>query len=45
MHGRDMVQPVNLVQHPLLSANMTVLFKAHRPIDDAVFQLEIFLRL
>lgn len=47
MRWGGMVQLVNLdlVQHPLLSANMTVLFEAHRPID-AVFQLEkIFLRL
>lgn len=30
----------------MLSENVTVLFKAHRPMDDAVFQLdEIFLRL
>lgn len=46
MHWGGMVQLVNLVQHLLLSANMTLLFEAHRPIDDAVFQLEkIFLRL
>lgn len=39
MHWGGMVQLVNLdlVQHPLLSANMTVLFEARRPIDDAVF--------
>lgn len=33
-------EPGVVVQHPLLSANVTVLFKAHRPIDDAVFQIE-----
>lgn len=48
MRWVGMVQLVNLdlVQHPLLCANMTVLFKAHRPIDDAVLQLEkIFFKL
>lgn len=39
-------EPGVVVQQPLLSANVTVLSGAHRPIDDAVFQLEkIFLRL